>query len=263
MPKSKSSNPLDIFPTASDTYRNRIIGLSRGEVGTGKTRFWLTAPGPIVVFSLDQGLEGVVEEFAKAGKEIRVREYDWAPPPVNDETTFEERQEFQTQAIDIRDQLMKDFEIAVQFARTVLIDKETDVWELFRYAEFGGPSDAPRNYPALNQRVRKLVNLPKAVDCNFGLIQSMKDQWVTKTKQDGSTTKGFNTGERVPQGFGELEGLVHVVLNHRREGGKFYIDIGKARGPGSLDVQDVTFENVTFAEVGHMLFTDTTEEDWQ
>lgn len=258
--KKTSSNPLDRFDLATDAIRPRIIGVSQGEVGTGKTHFWLTAPGPIVVFSLDKGLEGVVEPFT-TDKEIRIREYDWFPPPVNDDTEEEDRKQFQTEAQKIRDQFVEDLEIACQHARTVLLDKETDIWELFRYAEFGAPNDAPRNYPALNQRMRRVINLPKALDINFGCIQGMKDEWGTKVKGDGGT-KGFNTGRRIPQGFSELEGLVHVVLTHRRENGHFFIDVGKSRGPGALEVQDSTYEDISFADLGQMIYPDTDKSDW-
>jgi hypothetical protein len=202
------------FKKADVAPKPRIIGRSAGEVGTGKTHFWLGAPGPIIVFSFDKGLEGVVEQFQDS-KDIYIAEYDWYPPPVNDDTSDEDRDAFKQQAIEIREQFTEHFEWAIQNARTVLIDKETDLWELQRYAEFGGPSDAPRNYPALNQRVRRLINMPKAMDVNFGIIQGMKDEWATKAKGDGST-KGYFTGRRTVQGFGEVDALVHLTLFHRR-----------------------------------------------
>lgn len=247
-----TKNPLDIFDLADPAYRHRIIGLSMGEVGGGKTHFWLQAPAPIVIFSLDQGLEGVVEQFVEQGKEIRVREYEWMP---TEETSQEE-------AVELRDKFTAEYELAIQHARTVILDKETHVWELFRYAEFGAPNDAPRNYPALNQRYRRLINLAKATDVNLGLIQSMKDEWTTKTKADGGQ-KGFKTGDRVAQGFSELDGLVHVVLTHRREQGKFFIDISKSRGPGGQDVWDQTFEGYSFSDLAQLIFPSTNEADWQ
>ena len=269
MPKPVTKNPLDRFSLASSIAKPRLIWAGFGEVGTGKTTFGLQAPGPIVVFSLDKGLEGVVEPFVENGKEIRIREYDWSPPPVDDDTPFEEREEFQKQAQEIRQQFEEDFEIAVNNARTVLLDKETDVWELFRYAEFGAPNDAPRNYPALNQRYRRLINMPKATDINFGCIQGMKDEWVTRQKNDGSgKSQGHNTGQRRRQGFADLDALVHIDLRHRRGKNEeseqcFFIDVGKARGPGGYDLQDTTQENLTFSEFAQLVFPETGPEDWE
>lgn len=247
------------FKKASTVPTPRIIGLSMGEVGTGKTAFWLSAPGPIVVLSFDQGLEGVIEDF-QATKDIYVQEYEWAP---TEDTS-------QDEAVELRDQFTADFESAIQNARTVIIDKETQLWELMRYAEFGGPSEAPRNYPALNQRMRRLLNMPKATTINFGIIEGMKDQWVTKKKADGGSA-GAQTGLRVRKGFDEADELVHVTLVHERAEGQFTYTVGKSRGPGGFSVQDQSFmipadpeEKLNaFAEFGMRVFPDTTLEDWQ
>src|SRR5712664_1628954 len=72
---AKPMNEFARYTKADATYKHRIIAASYGEVGTGKTSFWLGAPGPIVVQTLDQGLEGVVERFT-ANKEIYVANYD-------------------------------------------------------------------------------------------------------------------------------------------------------------------------------------------
>ena len=260
----KKANPLDRFTLATEPAKPRIIWRSTGEPGTGKTSFGLGAPGPILVQSFDQGLEGVIEKFQDE-KEIRVKEYAWAPTD----------QLSQNEAIDLRDDFIADFEFALEHFKTILWDKETDIWELFRYAEFGAPNDAPRNYPKLNQRMRKYINLPKATTLNFGLIQSMKDEWKTVSKvnsQGQVKDQGVNTGNRISQGFGELEGLVHVNLHHRRQrvktddGGtesQFWTDVGKSRGPGARSVQDKSFEDLTFSMLGQLLFPDTDETNWE
>ena len=248
------------FEKADSVAKPRIIGLSTGEVGSGKTAFWLSAPGPIAVFSFDQGLEGVIEDF-QAQKDIYVNEYEWAP--VEGETTKQE-------AVELRDRFIEDFEAALRGARTLLIDKESQLYEVYRYAEFGGPSAAPKDYAALNQKLRRLLNMPKMTNVNFGLIEGMKDQWVTQRKSDGSGTKGANTGLRVRKGFEEADELVHVTLFHERVDGQFQYTIGKSRGPGGHTVQDQTFLVETdpvakldaFKDLGLRLFPDSTDEDW-
>lgn len=252
-------NEFARYEKATGEARQRLIWRGFGEPGSRKTSFGLEAPGPIVVFSFDKGLEGVIERYQN-DKDIYVKEYDWSPTEDLD----------QENAIALRDEFIGDFEHAIQHARTVLIDKETDLWELFRYAEFGAPNDAPRNYPQLNQRYRKYMNMPKATDINFGVIQGMKDEWKTVTKRDGSGEKGANTGRRIPQGFGELEGLVHLNLYHKGQSTRSWaIEVGKARGPGALDVcekrfgPEEGFENLTFTEFAMLVFPGTDEGDWQ
>lgn len=242
------------FTRSLGDVKNRIIARSFGEVGTGKTHFWLTAPGPIVVQSLDQGLEGVaLNEYGK--KEIYPIEYDWSP---TEKTS-------QDEAIELRTAFIEDYEYALKHARTILWDKESDVWELFRYAEFGEPNDAPRNYPKLNQFYRKHVNMAKPTDVNFGLIQGMTDEWITvkKRKPSGEVTEaGAASGRRKPKGFGDLDGLVHLNLFHERTDGKMIINVGKARGPGGFEIQDQAFENLSFSDFAQLVFPGTDEDDW-
>ncbi len=243
---------LDRFTRATAMAKPRIIGLSGGDYGTGKTQFWLTAPGPIVILSFDKGLEGVVEKFADK-KEIRVAEYDWEPT----DETFD-----QAEAIKLRDQFVADYYFACEHARTVVIDKETDFWNLVRYSEFGDKTAAQLNYDALNQRMRKYVQHPKKLSINAGFVESIKDEWVSIVKPNGKEG-GKNTGRTKLAGFKEMPGLVNIVMMHAFEGGVFKTTVpDKARGIGSADVMGKTFENLTFTQLGILLFPDTDEADW-
>lgn len=248
---------------ADASVKNRFIGLSCGEPGSRKTTFWLEAPGPTVIQSLDQGLEGVVAQVLDKdpSKEIYVSEYSWAPNP-DDEIGM-----LQDQAIEIRDKFTADFEYAIQNARTVVWDKEGDVWEMFRYAEFGAANDAPRNYPMLNQRYRRLISMAKASNCNFGLIEGMKDEWVSKTNNKTGAQGAVASGNRIRAGFGELEGLVHMVLTHTGTcADDWALTVGKARGPGGHDVAGQTFAYAdvpSFVELAQLVFPETSEDDWR
>jgi hypothetical protein len=258
MAKKSVSDWTSRFVKADSEPKPRIIGLSYGEVGTAKTSFWLGGPGPIAYFGFDAGLEGVVEAFQE-DKDILVKEYEWNP---TEDTSKEDAEA-------LRDEFLEDYEAALQGARTVIIDKGTQLWEIMRYAEFGAMNDAPRNYPMLNQKMRKIINAPKALDINFGIIDGMKDQWVTKGKEGGGT-KGVNTGARVRKGFDEAEELVHVTLFHERVDGEFRYTVGKSRGPGGHNVQDQTFtiENdvdamkEAFRTFAQLVFPDSDESDW-
>jgi len=249
-------HPLAQFKKADSERRCRTIGLSVGEVGTGKTSFWLTAPGPIFVASLDKGLEGIIEEHA-GKKEIYFKEYDWSAG----------KEDFsQEYAVEVRDEILRDYEIALEHARTIVFDKETSIWEVFRYAEFGGPTDAPKDYAKLNQRYINLINMAKAGSVNFGLIQSMKNEWGSYTNPTTGKKSGAPTGERVPVGFSQANELVYVEMLHRRQVVKdgpseFYFDIGKCRQNTAL--QDQTFPACSFSEFGQLLIEGSEEGDWQ
>lgn len=245
----------DRYTKADDSVKHRLIWLSVGDPGSRKSSFALEAPGPVVMFSFDQGMEGVVDRVVKNDpkKEIYVKEYAWMP---TDDTG-------QQEAIELRDEFTEDFEHAIQHARTVVIDKETDLWELFRYAEFGAPNDAPRNYPALNQRYRRIINMPKATDINFGLIEGMKDEWGSKVNKKTGAQGAASTGNRIRAGFGELDGLVHQVFMHKGVSpATWSIEVGKSRGPGGHEVAGSDVGNLSFPELASLIFPDSTDEEW-
>lgn len=206
----------------------------------------------MALFSFDQGLEGVIEPFQEQ-KDIWVKEYEWNP---TDSLS-------QDEAITLRDEFIENFEQAVQNARTVVIDKETQLWELFRYAEFGAPNDAPKNYPQLYQRYRRLINMPKAFDINFGLIQGMRTPWEPKVNKKTGAQGAVKSDQRVRKGFDEIEELVHINIEHfydPTEG--FGMRVGKARGPGGRDIQNTTLPALTFSEFAQLVFPGTTDTDW-
>lgn len=243
------------FKRASTSAVPRIIWDIAGEYGTGKTHFCLSAPGPMVIMSFDKGLEGVVEKFQEQ-KPIYISEYDWEPT----DDTFE-----QSDAIKLRDQVIADYYQACSVARTVIWDKETDFWNLVRYAEFGGPSERPSNYDALNQRMRKYVNHAKKLTINMGFVQSLKDEWVSITDKSNGKEKGRSTGARKKAGFKELDGLVNVVLFNYVENGSFMTLCEKARGIGSADAQGKVFssaEGFDFPTLGMTLCPDSEASDW-
>lgn len=236
-----------------------MITLISGEVDTGKTRLTLTAPGPILVQSLDQGMEGVVEKILgdpsdpayDPDKEIYVKEYDWNPS-TNDFS--------QDYAIELRDEIKQDFEFGLKHANTIVWDKETDIWQVFRYAEFGAPSDSPRNFARLNQEFFKLINSAKSSNVNYFLIQSMKDEWVSEKKAGENKTKGVQSGRRIRSGFDRLDELVLMEIHCTYEAGDFYMEVGKSKQNKELTGEK--FAAVPFAELGQMIYPDTTEEDW-
>jgi hypothetical protein len=241
------------YARATSAVKQRIIGASFGEPGMLKTSFWLGAPPPILIQSLDQGLEGVIEETAGAGKAIYVAEYDWHPTDDKSEA------ELKLDAQAIRDKFIEDFEHGLGVARTIVWDKETDVWELFRYAEFGTPNDQPRDYPKLYQRYRRYVNMPKTTDINFGLIQGMKSPWTANT----SGTKGLaKSVERVRKGMDEIEALVHVNVEHYRADHEFRMRVGKVRGPGARAIQYQEYPFMEFVEFAQMVFPESAESEW-
>lgn len=236
----------------------RLIWRSYGPEKTGKDHFGLTAPGPIAIQSFDIGLEGVVEKFLKAPlgpKEIRAVEYE-----------FDKNACSQDDAKALRDQFVEDFELALTQARTIIWDTETELWEVFRYAEFGVMSDAPKNYVKLNSEYRDLIQRAYDGGVNLQLIQKVKEKWISVEAVVAATgrkkLKPQNTGEMEPTGFREAGYLVQVNIQHswtKEEG--FALQIINCRQ--NMAIAGETFYNTSFPELASLVFPESEMENWE
>ena len=255
--RPSSKNPfLPRYIQADISSKPRLIGLSTGEVGSGKSSFWLGAPGPIVVQTLDQGLEGVVEKYA-GDKEIYIAEYDLGQSGE----TFSHKM-----AVEAADKFEDDFAHAMQHARTIIWDRESDMFPLFTYAESGTKDAfgavAAKDWDLIKGRIRRMIAMAKAGDVNLGIIQGMKNEWVQKVNPRTGNSTGQPSGARIPSGMNDIDALVHITLEHIREDGEFTIKVGKARGPGGSAVQDQTYPAMSFVDFAMLVFPDSTEDQW-
>jgi hypothetical protein len=250
LPSKVTSNQWQRYARVGATAATpRIVGLSlQKETKSGTSHFWLTAPGPIVVFSLTPGdLEGVVEQFSEK-KPIYLKEREWAPA---EDGSFS-----QEDAVTLRDEIIADFFHACTIARTVVLDKESHMWDLFRYAEFGSPKgDVPRDFDKVNCLYKKFIMRPKSCAINFGMVQLMKEEWGSATKK---------TGGLKAWGFGECSRIAHTILEHERSGdpGHFNTVVRGTRGPGMRQVTDQLYQDLDVPTLGQLLFPDTDEPDW-
>lgn len=242
------------FQMVSDTVPHRMIWRSYGPEKSGKNHFGLTGPGPIAIQSFDIGLEGVVEKFRAEGKEVRRTEYE-----------FDKNDCSQDAAVEIRDRFIKDYELALNKARTIQWDTETELWEVFRFAEFGEASDAPKSYVGLNARYRDLIQQAYDANVNLQLIQKVKERWGTIKKQNREgriVDSPFPTGEMEPTGFKEAGYIVQANIRHSwdKERG-FVLHILNCRQ--NMGVAGEEFVDTSFPEFAQMVFPDTQQEDWE
>lgn len=253
-----TTDPFSRYTKATTDMTPRIIANSVGEAGAGKTFWWLGAPGPIVIQTLDQGLEGVVEQFA-ATKDIYVATYDIG------QTIGESFSH--AKACESRDKFIEDFEQAIGHARTIVWDRETDVYDLFQYA-VNGTDDAygaatPKDWDKLKGQIRRMIAMAKASNVNFGLIQGMRNEWIPQVNKKTGAKAAGQSGKRIAKGMDDIDALVHTNLFHERVGKDFNITVGKSRGPGGFTIQDETFTNLSFSDLAQLIYPETSEEDWQ
>jgi len=238
------------FSAISQEAKYRLVWRSYGPEKVGKNHFAFTAPGPIAVQSFDIGLEGVVEKFLRDGKDIRAVEYE-----------FEKGDCSQEAAQVLRDAFVEDYEKALKVARTIVWDTETELWDLFRYAEFGTNDQGvattkPRDYVKLNSSYRDLIQQAYDTGVNLCLIQKVKERW--KTNEKGSPTP---SGVFEASGFKEAGYITQATLCHswdKEEGFGVYL----ANCRQNMGLAGETFYNMTFPELATLIFGEESADSW-
>lgn len=259
----KSPQGLDAyFERAPLVEPRRIIGRSIGEVGSGKTSWWLGATPPILVHSFDRGTEGLIQQLlTRLGlddKEIYIKNY--------------RKPGDQAEALDIRAEFEADFQTFVTHTErgTSLWDKETDIYFMFRMAEFGAMNTERRDeYGLIYSRYQNLIDEIKGRHLSLGIIQGMKDGWesyITRSGKEG----GRPSGERIAAGCRRIWEWADLDLFHERvttedeKTGKkttaYTIEVGKSHQNGEL--QDTKYDGFTFAQLGQLLLPGSEEEEW-
>jgi hypothetical protein len=171
----------------------RIIMAISGPEKSGKTSFGLSMPKPLAYFNFDRKLEEVglttigVSEDDIIAKHILVSEGD------NQAVYKKKWNEFTTA---FRYVLFESREI-----RSILVDTETDMWELIRLAEFGKLTEImPYMYKQVNTPYRALLNECHKGDKNIIFTRKVKRQY----KNDKWTGKMDVAGQ------GQVKDIVQV-----------------------------------------------------
>ena len=239
------------FTPINESIAYRLIYRSWGWDKVGKNHFGFTMPDPILGLYLDPaGTEGVVQKFLKGEngtpkKEIRHIQY-----------RFNKKWDDQDKAKEVRDQWMEDYQHGLTIARSVQID-ESELWELCRFAEFGRESDLGREYGPLNGMYRGLIQDAFDAGVNLQLVQKVKTKWV----------KGESTTDMEPLGFKQAGNIVQVSLEHRYDPepktitDRFKCVVVNCRQ--NTDVWGQEFTNLTFPELGQLVYPESSEGDWQ
>lgn len=246
----------------------RTIALSSGEVGSGKSTFWLGGPEPVGVQSFDHGLEGVLEQYQRRfeaahgrRKAIYVKHYRWVQGALG--FTQERAQE-------TRDEFEADFATLLDTCRTIVWDKDTDLYSILRYAEWGGPNTETRqDYARIYARYMGYIEeVKERAHVTLGIIVALKDEWSSQIGRSGKR-QGVKLDNRIRTGCERLDEWVFTELRHRRvvvesatdnKSSEWWIDIGKSHQ--CTDLQDQSFEGLSFSDLGQLLIPESTQKEW-
>lgn len=187
-------------PLAVDESRYSITIL-QGLDQTGKTHFAFTAPAPILIMTFDPAnLRGVARKYAGI-KDIQVATFQMPKGLI---ATSELAAVAKAEA----KRYTETFTAAVEGDfRTIIMDREDEAWELYRYEEFDGNASAkPHHYVQLNMAYKAMLKLCEKNKKNLIMIDSIKDEYKSNKP----------TGETIRAGFKQLGLLSQVVIETSR-----------------------------------------------
>ncbi len=163
-----------------------------GSPGCGKSHFGLTFPEPITVFDYDEGLDDLLERDEFKDKEITLIDCSLPIQWSTKKKTFGKKE---------WDYFMGEYEIALETSKSVMIDTGTTFGEIVVAAVaegLGVKNLMPYQYGDRNTYFKAVTDMSKKAGVNLVFTQHMKDVYVNEQR----------TGEKTPDGWGRLEGLV-------------------------------------------------------
>lgn len=239
------------FEKAEKHVAKRLIISVEGMEKEGKTSFALSAPGPIALFDMDIGLEGVINKWVDE-KEIYVASFDYRDATNQDEWLamwMKMRKAYLT--------ALKDKAI-----RTLVWDTGTEAWELVRLARFGQLSQVmPQHYGPVNAEFRDMLRKVYETDKNLIMLHKMKDEYVLIG--DRKTGKSERTGGHVRAGFSDVGYLMQMNLRVWRNEEGFGLTVRDCRQNAEIAGMDISEPMNTFPFVAAEVFGDTSPEDWE
>lgn len=256
----RSSDVASLLTDAPTEFTKRhVFMLVYGDTGTGRTTFALTAPGPILLMHSAEKIDGVVEPFARE-KEIKLFNFGEVYPP---EATGDQ---VKAAAAAKWSQMKAVWVHGLENFRTVIIDTETDAWELVRNAYFGDVKPTggrlEQNWGPVNADWKSMFKQFKSqTGANLIVISQTEDEY--KENDKGFSNK---TGRTVRKGQKSIPFMVDVAVRtdtkERRRDTVYRSTIEKPWGNGPLKGESYEDQLSTFPVVMSEI-TESDVDEWE
>jgi len=239
---------LEIFSKYQPKLTRKACISVEGREKRGKTHFALTAPGPIVYFNLDEGLDRVQPDVKFPDLDLRVVNIpsfsrDGHPDRVADE------------ALKVWESLKEMHINALESARTVIYDTFTEVWELARLARFGKLQQVQWfHFGPINREFHDFIREFSKHDANLILLHKVM------AEKDGN---GTPTGGLDRKGFSHIGFDVDDFFRvDRDENGNFKVEVLESGHNPAIKGKVFIEPCNTFTDVALSLFPASTPVDW-
>lgn len=241
-------NKLDIFSKYQPKLTRKVCISVEGREKRGKTHFALTAPGPLVYFNLDEGLDRVQPEVKFPNLDLRVVDIpgfskDGHPDKVADE------------ALKVWEYLKAKYVNALESARTVVFDSFTEVWELVRLARFGKLQQVQWfHFGPVNREFHDFIREFNKHDANLILLHKV----MAEKNESGTATGGFDRKGFSHIGF-DVDDFFRV---DRDNNGNFFVEALESGHNPAIKGQIFTEPCNTFTDVALAMFPASVPTDW-
>ena len=216
----------DGFLPAADIRKRRCLphlkrpGIMIGTDGltnTGKTEFALSAPTPGIFIPIDRGFDGCLDNPNPPNSRMRDWGFKVIQAPLSTQST-------QPEYLKYWKEFYGEFKRALDNpdCMTVVLDGDSDSWELQRLAEFGKLTQIPSiMYTNVNAARRAMI--ARAWDSGKIIIATNKveDEYVVKTDAQGNPIVGSDgkemrvkSGNLIRQGFKDQDYLWQIQIQH-------------------------------------------------
>lgn len=264
-------------PATLKRGRRLLIGTD-GPSDSGKSEFALSAPGPGLAICLDRGIDGVLDN----PKPPATRRDGWAFKVIAVPTATQAKQ---PEYLDYWRSFYDVYKSALDNpdCRSVLVDGDSDSWELQRLAEFGKLTQIPpMMYTSVNAARRAMYN--RAWDSKKIVIATnkIKKEYETIRNDDGTPNLKDGkeqrewTGDWERQGFPDQDYLFHIQLRHLYRPGKdivvgpktikrpgeFGIRIMKCKASSDLIGVELWGDDCNFAGLVQVVYPQVPLEEW-
>lgn len=193
-----------------EVSRRSVMMCIYGETGTGRTRLALTAPGPIALAHSAEKVDGLMQKAKEFNPHLRtLKQFNFGCAASGTP------QEIANQVGPVWNKATMLWNDAIdKWARTAIMDTDTEGWEYQRLRDFGELNPKGRIdslYGPTNQRFRSLwKRARKTYACNVIFISQGKDEYKDTVENGQKTSK--KTGRTIRAGMKEVPFAADIIV---------------------------------------------------
>lgn len=257
LPASFARDGFQHISQVRSKQRHILIGTD-GWSNTGKTEFALSAPGPGIVICLDRGFDAVFDN----PNPPKTRRDDFAFKVIHVPLAT---QMAQPQYLEYWRAFYEEYKKALNNpdARTVVLDGDSDSWELQRLAEFGKLEQIlPVRYTAVNAARKAMI--ARAFDSGKIVISTnkLKDEYESKLDNQNKEVQ-IKTGKAQRQGFKDQDYLYQLQIRHLYDPKQgFGLRILRCKSDTTLQGMELWGPDCNFRSLMETIYPHIKAEEW-